>query len=50
VDSKINVKMPGGILFVEIRDDNGIYLTGEVEGVFEGCFHADLEQKILRVI
>jgi diaminopimelate epimerase len=48
VDSKINVKMPGGILFVEICDNNEIYLTGEVEGVFEGGFHADLAQKILR--
>jgi diaminopimelate epimerase len=48
VDSKINVRMPGGTLFVEIRDNNEIYLTGEVEGVFEGRFHADLEQKILR--
>jgi diaminopimelate epimerase len=46
VDSKINVKMPGGTLFVEIRDNNEIYLTGEVEGVLEGRFHADLEQKL----
>ena len=48
VDNRINVKMPGGSLFVEICDNNEIYLTGEVEGVFEGRFHADLEQKILR--
>jgi diaminopimelate epimerase len=47
VDSKINVKMPGGTLFVEICDNNEIYLTGEVEGIFEGRFHSDLEQKIL---
>jgi diaminopimelate epimerase len=46
VDNKINVKMPGGTLLVEICDDNEIYLTGEVKGVFKGCFHADLEQKI----
>jgi diaminopimelate epimerase len=48
VDSKINMKMPGGSLFVEICDNNEIYLTGEVEGVFEGRFHADIEQKKLR--
>jgi diaminopimelate epimerase len=48
VGNKINVKMPGGTLFVEICDNNEIYLTGGVEGVFEGRFHADLEQKILR--
>lgn len=47
VDNKINVKMPGGTLLVEICDNNELYLTGEVAGVFEGCFHADLEQKIL---
>jgi diaminopimelate epimerase len=47
VDNLINVKMPGGTLFVEIYENNEVYLTGEVEGVFEGRFHADLEQKIL---
>jgi len=47
VDNRINVKMPGGSLFVEICDNDEIYLTGEVEGVFDGRFHADLEQKIL---
>ena len=48
VNNKIYVKMPGGSLFVEICDDSEKYLTGQVEGVFEGRFHADLEQKILR--
>jgi len=38
VDNKINVKMPGGTLFVEICDNDEVYLAGEVEGVFEGCF------------
>jgi diaminopimelate epimerase len=47
VDSKINVKMPGGTLFVEICENDQIYLTGEAEGVFEGRFHADLEQKLV---
>jgi diaminopimelate epimerase len=48
VDTRINVKMPGGNLFVEICDNNEIYLTGEVERIFKGCFHADFERKILR--
>jgi diaminopimelate epimerase len=48
VDNKINVKMPGGTLFVEICNNNEVYLTGEVKGVFAGHFHTDLEQKILR--
>ena len=48
VDSKINVKMPGGNLFVEICNNNEVYLTGKVEGVFDGHFHADLEQKMQR--
>ena len=47
VDNIINVKMPGGTLFVEICENNEVFLTGEVEGVFEGRFHTDLEQNIL---
>jgi len=42
--------MPGGSLFIEIGDDEEIPMcigmTGPVEGVFEGCFHADLIEKI----
>lgn len=49
VDNKINVKMPGGKLLVEISENEDVYLTGVVEGVFEGRFHLDLEQKILRM-
>jgi diaminopimelate epimerase len=49
VDKKINVKMPGGELFVEINEKEDIYLTGAVEGVFDGCFHSDLKEKILRM-
>ena len=48
VDDKINVKMPGGTLFVEICDNDEVYLTGEVEGVFEGRFHTDLTHKIFK--
>lgn len=49
VDNEINVKMPGGNLLVEISESEDIYMTGAVEGVFEGRFHLDLEQKILRM-
>jgi len=49
VDDKINVKMPGGTLLVEVSESEDIYLTGAVEGVFEGRFHSDLEQKISRM-
>ena len=46
VDNKINVKMPGGQLLIEIGENEEIYMTGAVEGVFEGCFHSDLKEKI----
>ena len=45
VDSKINVKMPGGNLLIEIAD-NGLYMTGPVEKVFEGCFNAEMKKKL----
>ncbi len=46
VDDKVNVKMPGGNLLIEITDDNEIFLTGPVEKVFEGSFSPDF-MKIL---
>ena len=46
VDNKINVKMPGGTLLVEIAPDGQILMTGPVEGVLEGRFHYDLKGKI----
>jgi len=46
VDDKINVAMPGGSLLVEVGGNEDIYLTGEVEGVFGGRFHRDLEERI----
>lgn len=49
VDSKINVKMPGGNLFVEIDENRQMQMTGPVEGVFEGRFHADLMEKISKM-
>ena len=49
VDDRVTVRMPGGNLFVEIGKDYQVHLTGEVEGIFEGRFHPDLEEKISRM-
>jgi diaminopimelate epimerase len=49
VDDKVNVKMPGGELFVEIDENEDVHLTGEVEGVFDGRFHQDLMEKISKM-
>ena len=46
VDDRINVKMPGGSLLVEIGEDLAVDMTGPVEGVFEGRFHCDLKGRI----
>jgi diaminopimelate epimerase len=48
VDKTVNVKMPGGSLLIEIGGNEQIYMTGPVEGVFEGRFHPDLAEKIPR--
>ena len=41
VDNKINIAMSGGDLLVEIDESEEIYLTRQVEKVFEGNFHPD---------
>ena len=46
MDNKINVKMPGGNLLVEICENEDIYLTGKVEGVFKGQFHPEFQEKV----
>jgi diaminopimelate epimerase len=46
VDNDITVHMPGGELHIEIADDGEVFMTGPVEGTFEGTFHADLEARI----
>jgi diaminopimelate epimerase len=46
VDRTINVKMPGGNLLIEIRNNEEIFMTGPVEGVFEGRFHTDFERRL----
>lgn len=47
VDNQVNVKMPGGTLLVEIGEKNQVHLTGEVEGVFKGFFHSNLQKRLL---
>jgi len=49
VDSEIEVKMPGGTLSVKIGAEEEVYMTGAVEGVYEGRFHPDLAQRILGI-
>jgi len=46
VDNTINVNMPGGTILVEIGEYGEIFMTGAVEGVFEGDFHQDLKQRL----
>ncbi len=49
VGDKVTVEMPGGNLLVEIGPDKKIYLTGAVEEVFKGRFHADFEGKLSKI-
>jgi diaminopimelate epimerase len=49
VDRTINVKMPGGNLFIEIGDNEQIFMTGPVEGICQGRFHQELMEKILSI-
>ena len=46
VDNDITVHMPGGTLHIEIADDGEVFMTGPVEGTFEGTFHADIEKRL----
>ncbi len=39
----------GGNVLIEIGKNEEVYMTGPVEGVFEGHFLADLKEKILKV-
>lgn len=48
VGKHVNVRMPGGSLDIEIGDNEEIHMTGPVEGVFEGRFHPDFNQRISR--
>jgi len=46
VDNDITVHMPGGTLHIEIMPDGEVFMTGPVEGTFEGTFHTDLDDHI----
>ncbi len=46
VDNDITVHMPGGQLHIEIAADGEVFMTGPVEGTFEGTFHPDLEKRL----
>jgi len=46
VDNDITVHMPGGTLQIEIAEDGEVFMTGPVEGTFEGTFHEDLEKRL----
>jgi len=46
VDNDITVHMPGGELHIEIAHDGEVFMTGPVEGTFEGTFHPDLKKRI----
>ncbi len=47
VDDRVNVKMPGGELSVEIGSNKEVHLTGPVTAVFEGYFHPGFYEKIM---
>jgi diaminopimelate epimerase len=47
VGNKINVKMPGGKLLVQISETQEVFLTGPVEKVFEGHFQSEFIEKYL---
>ncbi len=49
VDNDITVHMPGGKLHIEIMPDSEVFMTGPVEGTFEGTFHADLLERISNI-
>lgn len=46
VDNDITVHMPGGTLRIEIMPDGEVFMTGPVEGTFQGTFHVDLEKRL----
>jgi diaminopimelate epimerase len=49
VDWDITVHMPGGQLHIEIMPDGEVFMTGPVEGTFEGVFHKDLLERISNI-
>lgn len=45
-DRRIDVKMPGGTLLIEIGEDGRIYMTGPVQMIFKGCLHHDFKEQL----
>jgi len=46
VDSQIKVRMPGGIIDIEIKADGHVFMTGPVEGVAQGEFATDFQRRM----
>lgn len=46
VDRDIHVRMPGGTIEVEIKDNGHVMMTGNVSGVMRGYFMGDLREKL----
>ena len=46
VDRNVLVRMPGGSIDINIRDDGHVLMTGGVAGVMHGAFHGDLRDKL----
>ncbi len=44
-DNRIKVKMPGGVIDIEIKDDGHVFMTGPVVGVAKGEFSKTLGSK-----
>ena len=47
VDRDITVRMPGGAIDINIRDDGHVLMTGGVSGVMRGAFLDDIRDKLL---
>ncbi|MDR3091363.1 MAG: diaminopimelate epimerase [Clostridiales bacterium] len=45
----VTVKMPGGKLDVNIKEDGDIFITGSVNGVYSGDFHENLIEGLKKI-
>lgn len=45
VDNQIKVRMPGGVIDIEIKNDGHVFMTGPVEGVAKGEFLEDFRKQ-----
>lgn len=46
VDNQIKVRMPGGVIEIEIKADWHVFMTGPVEGVARGEFSEDFQKRM----